>query len=110
MTQLTLDLTNDLPISKPRLEPYTAYRYWITINDVEYDLQDLFELLEELENHDAYISDSTVGKMLIELDVVTSCGSRSWAPKHGLNFKIFKQEIDKHYEDLYRTWFEFQNF
>ena len=100
MKQLEFELTADLPIGESRLQPYTAYRYLIKINDIEYDLADIYETLEDIDH--SYLHKNPMTDMLVELDVISYIGN-SYTPAYkGMNFDHFFKKIEREYLKLHK--------
>jgi hypothetical protein len=95
--QPSLDLVTDIPFGEATIVPKTIFTYWIAIDNKNYDLEDLYVLLDDLEDGNIYISDTTVYEMLKRFNVVNSRGSRSFPATTGDNFEFFKKKIDEEF-------------
>ena len=99
MKQLTFDLSPDLPIGKSRLEPRTVYDFYINIDGKDYDLSEIYNVMNRPGDYDLH--DTEVGEMFLKFDILKSLGSRYSDPVKGQNFEKFKKIILKEMESMW---------
>jgi len=89
-----LDLTF---VSTARIHERVMHDLFIMIDDVEFNVEDLRELLAAVEDNDAIISpDAAQGQILLKNEVLGRFGSYFWGAgaTKGSNFDAFKQALD----------------
>lgn len=68
----------------------------IMIDGVQFDVEDLRELLDAVEDGGVVVSNDATGQMLLRLDVLENLGSQKWMARatEGPNFEAFSRTLD----------------
>ncbi len=97
-----LDLTF---VSTARVRERVVHDLLIMVDGVEFDVEDLRDLLDEVESGDTVVYPISTGQMLLKNGVLDDLGSQRWmlSAIEGPNFRVFKQTVDdllkKHHPD-----------
>ncbi len=90
---ITLDLAF---MSTARVRERVVHDLLIVVDGIEFDVEDLRELLEGVEDGDVVVHSDSTGQMLVNNGVLDTLGSQRWmmAAAKGPNFDAFKQAVD----------------